>query len=115
MTRYTTATSGEPGDTIMSAFRQGKKVGTNTPLTALPLQDLLVIVMLETNDFFQAQINKCKRLAEGAVDKNEREFWVRLADRWAELLRARQRGGSCVEAAMRVKIVRPNVAKRPAA
>ena len=71
--------------------------------------------MLETNDFFQAQINKCKRLAEGAVDKNEREFWVRLADRWAELLRARQRGGSGVEAAMRVKIVRPNVAKRPAA
>ena len=61
--------------------------------------------MLETSDFFQVQnkiqiekclvqITKCESLAAGAVDKSEHEFWVRLAHRWEELLRVRQRSGT---------------------
>jgi hypothetical protein len=64
-----------------------------------------VIAMLERSDFFQVQnkipieqcqvqIKKCESLAAGAVDKSEHEFWVRLAHRWEELLRGRQRGGA---------------------
>jgi hypothetical protein len=79
----------------------GRRDGGGVPLP-LSLQDfVLVIAMLETSDFFQVeikiqikncevQIKKCESLAARAVDKSEREFWVRLAHRWKELLRARQ-------------------------
>ena len=64
-----------------------------------------MIAMFETSDFFQVenkiqtekcqvQIKKCESLAAAAVDKSEQEFWARLAHRWEELLRARQRGGA---------------------
>jgi hypothetical protein len=70
--------------------------------------------MFETNDFFQVQIEKCKRLAAGAVDKSDREFWLGLAERWAELLRARQ-DSTGAEGGTGAEIVRPDFAKRPAA
>jgi hypothetical protein len=79
--------------------------------------------MLETSDFFQVQvkiqtkkcqiqIKKCESLAEGAIDKSEREFWLQLAHRWEDLLRA---GGSGAESGTGAEIVQPNFAKRPAA
>jgi hypothetical protein len=60
-----------------------------------------VIAMLETSDFFQVQvkiqtkkcqvqIKKCESLAAGAIDKSEREFWLQLAHRWKDQLRARR-------------------------
>jgi hypothetical protein len=82
--------------------------------------------MLEISDFFQVQvkiqtkkcqvqIKKCESLAEGAIDKSEREFWLQLAHRWEDLLRARQSGGSGAESGTGAEIVQPNFAKRPAA
>jgi len=81
--------------------------------------------MLETSDFFQVeikiqikncevQIKKCESLAARAVDKSEREFWVRLAHRWKELLRPDNRGTDD-ERAIGAEIVRTIFAKRPAA
>ncbi len=46
--------------------------------------------MLETNDFFEDQITQCRAQAERAANKADREFWLRLAERWKELLRAKQ-------------------------
>lgn len=43
--------------------------------------------MLETNDFFQEQMKQCSDLAARASNKGDREFWLRLAHRWEELLR----------------------------
>jgi hypothetical protein len=77
-----------------------------------------VIAMLETNDFFQVhvkiqkkcqvQIKKCESLAARAIDKSEREFWLQLAHRWEDQLRAQQRGGSGAENGTGAEIVRPN-------
>ncbi len=48
--------------------------------------------MLEPNDFFQQQIQQCSGLAANAVGKSDRDFWLRLARRWEDLLRAKQSG-----------------------
>jgi len=53
--------------------------------------------MLETNDFFQEQIRQCNSLAERASNKKDREFWLRLAHRWEQLVQARQRGTLNIE------------------
>jgi len=58
---------------------------------------VLVIAMLETNDFFQGQIKQCNGLAARASNKDDREFWLRLAHRWEGLLQARQRGTLNIE------------------
>lgn len=82
--------------------------------------------MLETSDFFQVQvkiqtkkcqvkIQKCKSLAAGAIDKSEREFWLQLAHRWEDLLRAGQHGGSGAESGSGAEIVQANLASRRAA
>ena len=47
--------------------------------------------MLEANDFFEGQIKQCNDLAARTSNKDDREFWLRLARRWEELLQARQR------------------------
>jgi hypothetical protein len=46
----------------------------------------LVIAMLEMTDFFQKQVHECGRLAAEATGKNDREYWLRLAQRWEWLL-----------------------------
>ena len=38
--------------------------------------------MLEMTDFFQGQAQGCRRLAAQATGKNDREYWLRLAQRW---------------------------------
>ena len=40
--------------------------------------------MLEPSDFFEDQIKECNAQAARAVDKSDREFWRRLAQRWEE-------------------------------
>jgi len=42
--------------------------------------------MLYKADFFQAQINECRRLAEQAPNKNDRQFWLKMTQRWEGLL-----------------------------
>jgi len=49
-----------------------------------------VVVMLETNEFLQEQAIQCNALAASAVDGSVREFWLRSARRWLEMLRNRQ-------------------------
>jgi len=43
--------------------------------------------MSETTNFFQKEAQECKRRAAGAIQKNDREFWLQLAQRWERLLR----------------------------
>jgi hypothetical protein len=42
--------------------------------------------MLEINEFFQKQAMQCNAFAASAVNRSDREFWLRLAHRWQELL-----------------------------
>ena len=84
------------------------------------------MAMLETSDFFQVRIKiqirkcqvrikKCESLAARAIDESEREFWLQLARRWKNLLRARQGSGSGAENGTGAEIVRQNFERRPAA
>jgi hypothetical protein len=47
----------------------------------------MVGAMLETNLFFQKQIERCNLLAEEASNQSEQEFWLGSAHRWEEILR----------------------------
>jgi hypothetical protein len=49
----------------------------------------MVGAMLETNVFFQKQIERCNLLAEEASKQSEQEFWLRSAQRWEEILRVK--------------------------
>ena len=49
-----------------------------------------VVVMLETNEFLQEQAIQCNALAASAVDGSVREFWLRSARRWLEMLHPRR-------------------------
>jgi hypothetical protein len=48
--------------------------------------------MLETTDFFEAQIKQCRDSAARSSNKNDREFWLKMANRWEGLLQTRQPG-----------------------
>jgi hypothetical protein len=71
--------------------------------------------MLEPNDFFEDQIKECHAQAARAVDKSDREFWRRLAQRWAELLQAKQRSGPNLQAVRALRPTRQIFSKRRAA
>jgi hypothetical protein len=73
---------------------------------------VVVIAMLETSDFFQDQAKQCRKLAADAGDKNDREFWLRLAHRWEGLLRAQKNDGAAVETVQKVRFERPIFSKR---
>jgi hypothetical protein len=73
---------------------------------------VVVTAMIETSDFFQDQIKQCRKLAADASDKNDREFWLRLAHRWEGLLRAQKHDGAPVEAVQKVRFERPIFTKR---
>ena len=68
--------------------------------------------MLETTDFFQDQVKQCRKLAAEAGDKNDREFWLRLAHRWEGLLRGQKHDGPGVETVQKIRFERPIFAKR---
>ena len=44
------------------------------------------MAMLYKADFFQVQINECRYLAAHSKSHNDREFWVKMAQRWQGLL-----------------------------
>jgi hypothetical protein len=44
------------------------------------------MAMLHKADFFQEQINQCRRLADQAPNKNDREFWLKMTQRWEGVL-----------------------------
>src|SRR6516162_7575004 len=48
--------------------------------------------MSEMTDFFQNQARECKRLSAQASEKDDREYWLRLAHRWEWLFQ--QNGGT---------------------
>ena len=48
------------------------------------------IAMLETTDYFKAQIKQCTVLAARSTNKSDREFWLKMALRWWALLKNRQ-------------------------
>jgi len=48
--------------------------------------------MSEMTDFFQNQAGECKRLSAQASEKDDREYWLRLAHRWEWLFQ--QNGGT---------------------
>ena len=72
----------------------------------------MVIEMLDTTDFFQEQIKQCKIFAARSTNKNDRDFWQRMADRWEGLFQARQPGASLTEAAQKFSFQRLRFAKR---
>ena len=43
--------------------------------------------MRSTEDFFRAQIEECLAMAKWSLNKEDREFWKQLAQRWEERLR----------------------------
>ena len=68
--------------------------------------------MIETSDFFQDQVQQCRKLAADAHDKNDREFWLRLAHRWEGLLRVQRHNGAAVETVPKVRFERQIFTKR---
>jgi hypothetical protein len=73
---------------------------------------VMEIAMIETSDFFQGQVKQCRKLAADASDKNDREFWLRLAHRWEGLLRAQKPDAAAVETVQKVRFERPIFTKR---
>ena len=72
-------------------------------------------VMLEPSDFFEDQAKECNARAARAVDKSDREFWRRLAQRWEELLQAKQRTSPNLDAVRTLRPTRQIFSKRRAA
>jgi hypothetical protein len=71
--------------------------------------------MLETFDFFEAQIKQCTDFAGRSANKNDREFWLKMAHRWEGLLKTRQLDGAATKTGHRFKFQRLRFAKRHAA
>jgi hypothetical protein len=46
----------------------------------------LKISMAEMTDFFQKEALECRRLAAQATKENDRDYWLRLAQRWEWLV-----------------------------
>ena len=75
----------------------------------------MAVVMSETEEFFQREAKQCKDRAQRA-NKSDREFWLRLAQRWEELLRIREREVADVPPAEKYTIRRTRFThRRPAA
>jgi hypothetical protein len=70
--------------------------------------------MLEKGSFYRGEITKCHDLSERAQTENDRGFWLRLAERWEELLRIQQSGGPNFEAIHKLRFERPLMFKRRA-
>jgi hypothetical protein len=52
---------------------------------------VLVLVMRDTNEFFEGKAQECTALAYASRNENDREFWLRLARRWEEMQEPRRR------------------------
>jgi hypothetical protein len=47
--------------------------------------------MRDTNEFFEAKAQECTALSNAAGNETDREFWLRLAQRWEDMQRPRRR------------------------
>jgi hypothetical protein len=61
--------------------------------------------MLETTDYFKAQIKRCTVLAARSTNKSDREFWLKMALRWWALLKNRQLDGAATKTGSSVRAV----------
>jgi len=83
--------------------------GTGKQLDAFISQDgwtgvpALVVVMRDTNEFFEGKAQECTALANAARNKTDREFWLRLARRWEEMQQPRRRKRTQAEGPVRRK------------
>jgi hypothetical protein len=68
--------------------------------------------MLETADFFEAQIKQCTDFAAHSTSKNDREFWLKMAQRWEGLLKTRHFDGAATKTIHRFRFRRLRFAKR---
>ena len=59
--------------------------GTSVLIT----ERLIVVGAMHEASFFQKQIERCNLLAEEALSRSEREFWLRTARRWAAMLQGK--------------------------
>jgi hypothetical protein len=66
----------------------------------------MVLELLETADLFEEQIKECKCAAAKSANKNDREFWLKMAARWEGLLKSRQNGDEPVRRPSRRSIFR---------
>jgi hypothetical protein len=51
-----------------------------------------MMAMLDTVQFFELRIEECRKFAAHSINKNDREFWLKMAGRWGGLLKTRQNG-----------------------
>ncbi len=68
--------------------------------------------MLETADFFETQIKQCRDSAARSSKKNDREFWLKMANRWQGLLHARQLGDASTHPARKFRFQHLRFARR---
>jgi hypothetical protein len=52
---------------------------------------------METVDFFQDEATRCRHNAKIAISKDDREFWLNMANRWETMQRIRKRENPNVE------------------
>jgi hypothetical protein len=71
--------------------------------------------MLETVDFFENQIKECNAHADRALNKADREFWKRLAERWQQVLRAEKQSSPTFQTVRNLRPTRGRFSKRQAA
>jgi len=57
----------------------------------LSWRSYLVVLMRDTNEFFEEKAQECTELAYAAGNKADREFWLRLARRWEVMRQPRRR------------------------
>jgi len=60
------------------------------------------MAILHKTDFFQEQINQCRCLAAQASNKNDREFWMKMTQRWEGLLVARYSDATAPERVQKI-------------
>jgi len=68
--------------------------------------------MLDTANFFKTQIKQCTETAARSSNKKDREFWLKMANRWEGLLQARQHRDADTSPVQRFSFQRQRFEKR---
>jgi len=76
---------------------------------------VMAAIMRETNEFFDEQAKQCRANAKRASNKSDRDFWLRLAQRWEELLRIREHEATDAHPVRKYSFGRTRFTKRHAA
>jgi hypothetical protein len=50
-----------------------------------------LVFQMETVDFFQNEATRCRDNAKMAISKDDREFWLNMANRWETMQRITKR------------------------